>query len=90
MTKALAHYGISDYKRDVTRCFARMPSPEDIRYLRQSESTPILAVESIDVDLEGAPYRLPRNELRRRASTDRVSKGKFIETRRMNVVVPVR
>jgi GntR family transcriptional regulator, phosphonate transport system regulatory protein len=55
MTKALAHCGISDYKRDVTRCFARMPSPEDVRYLRQSESTPILAVESIDVDLEGRP-----------------------------------
>jgi GntR family phosphonate transport system transcriptional regulator len=55
MTKSLAHYGISDYKREVTRCIARMPTPEDIRYLRQSESTPVLAVESIDVDLEGRP-----------------------------------
>jgi GntR family phosphonate transport system transcriptional regulator len=55
MTKALAQYGISDYKREVTRCIARMPSPEDVRYLRQSESTPVLAVESVDVDLEGRP-----------------------------------
>jgi GntR family transcriptional regulator, phosphonate transport system regulatory protein len=55
MTKALAHYGITDYKRDVTRCIARIPSPEDIRHLRQSESTPVLAVESIGVDLDGRP-----------------------------------
>jgi GntR family phosphonate transport system transcriptional regulator len=55
MTKALAHYGVSDYKREVTRCIARMPSPEDVRYLRQSESTPVLAVESIDVDSAGVP-----------------------------------
>jgi GntR family phosphonate transport system transcriptional regulator len=55
MTKALAHFGISDYKREVTRCIARMPSAEDVRHLRQSESTPVLAVESLDVDCDGLP-----------------------------------
>ncbi|WP_454854319.1 UTRA domain-containing protein [Rhizobium binxianense] len=55
MTKALAHYGVVDYKRDVTRCTARMPSPSDVKYLRQSELMPVLFVESVDVDLEGQP-----------------------------------
>jgi GntR family phosphonate transport system transcriptional regulator len=55
MTKALAHYGVSDYTREVTRCIARMPSPDDVRHLRQSESTPVLAVESLDVDADGRP-----------------------------------
>jgi GntR family transcriptional regulator, phosphonate transport system regulatory protein len=55
MTTALAHYGVSDYKREITRCIARMPSAEDVRYLRQSESTPVLAVESTDVDADGFP-----------------------------------
>jgi GntR family phosphonate transport system transcriptional regulator len=55
MTAALAHYGISDYTREVTRCIARMPSPQDVLHLRQSESTPVLAVESLDVDRDGRP-----------------------------------
>ena len=55
MTKSLAHYGISDYKREVTRVIARLPSPEDARHLRQSEATPVLAVESVDVDSDGLP-----------------------------------
>jgi GntR family phosphonate transport system transcriptional regulator len=55
MTKALAHCGVADYTREVTRCIARMPSPDDVRHLRQSESTPVLAVESLDVDAGGVP-----------------------------------
>ena len=55
MTKALAHYGVAGYTREVTRCIARMPSPEDVRHLRQSASMPVLAVESVDVAPEGRP-----------------------------------
>jgi GntR family phosphonate transport system transcriptional regulator len=55
MTKALAHYGVVDYKRDVTRCIARMPSPEDVKHLIRSDSSPVLFVESVDIDLEGRP-----------------------------------
>jgi GntR family phosphonate transport system transcriptional regulator len=55
MTKALAHYGVTDYRRDVTRCTARMPSPEDVKHLKQSDSSPVLFVESVDIDLEGRP-----------------------------------
>lgn len=55
MTKALAHYGIRDYKRDVTRCSARMPSPDDVKHLRQSDASPVLFVESVDIDMNGHP-----------------------------------
>lgn len=55
MTKALAHYGVTDYKREVTRCTARMPSPDDVKNLRQSDASPVLFVESIDIDIEGRP-----------------------------------
>ncbi|WP_432761594.1 UTRA domain-containing protein [Rhizobium calliandrae] len=50
-----AYYGVFDYERDVTRCIARMPSPEDVKHLRQSEALPVPFVESVDVDLEGHP-----------------------------------
>ncbi len=53
MTKALAHYGVTDYKRDVTRCTARMPTPDDVKNLRQSDASPVLFVESIDIDMDG-------------------------------------
>lgn len=55
MTKALAQYGVIDYKRDVTRCIARMPAPDDVRNLKQSDSSPVLSVESVDVDADGRP-----------------------------------
>jgi len=55
MTKALANYGVTDYKRDITRCTARMPSPADVRNLRQSDASPVLFVESVDTDMDGQP-----------------------------------
>lgn len=55
MTKALADYGVTDYKRDVTRCTARMPSAADVSNLRQSEASPVLFVESVDIDMAGQP-----------------------------------
>jgi GntR family phosphonate transport system transcriptional regulator len=50
MTKALVAYGVTDYTRDVTRVIARNPSQTDVQYLMQPATTPVLAVESIDVD----------------------------------------
>jgi GntR family phosphonate transport system transcriptional regulator len=55
MTKALAHFGVTDYTREITRVIARNPSHDDIRHLRQSAMTPVLAVESIDVDANSHP-----------------------------------
>jgi len=54
-TKTLAHFGVTDYTRDITRIIARAPSPDDVRHLRQSAMTPVLAVESIDVDADNRP-----------------------------------
>jgi GntR family transcriptional regulator, phosphonate transport system regulatory protein len=50
ITKALARFGIHDYMRETTRVIARTPSPDEAQRLRQSAMTPILAVESIDID----------------------------------------
>ncbi len=55
MTKALAHFGVRDYTREVTRIIARNPSQDDIRHLRQSAMTPVLAVESVDMDADKRP-----------------------------------
>lgn len=55
MTKALLAYGVADYTRDVTRVIARNPSQLDIQHLRQAAATPVLAVESIDIDAEKRP-----------------------------------
>ena len=54
-------YGIDDYKRKVTRIVAALPSEEDALHLRQTRQTPVLAVDSIDVDLAGTPITLHEN-----------------------------
>lgn len=60
-TRVFKDYGIDDYKRKVTRIVATLPSEEDATHLRQSRQTPVLAVDSIDVDLEGTPITLHEN-----------------------------
>lgn len=55
ITKTLARFGINDYTRETTRVIARNPSDDEVRYLRQSAMTPILAVESVDVDHDKRP-----------------------------------
>ena len=57
-TRVFKHYGIDDYKRKVTRIVASLPSEDDALRLRQPRLTPVLAVDSIDVDLEGTPITL--------------------------------
>jgi GntR family phosphonate transport system transcriptional regulator len=61
VTRAFRRYGIDDYRRKTTRIVAALPSEDDARYLRQPRSTPVLAVDSIDVDLEGRPITLHEN-----------------------------
>jgi GntR family phosphonate transport system transcriptional regulator len=58
VTRALKRFGINDYRRKVSRIVATLPSEEDAAHLRQPRFTPVLAVESIDVDLAGAPVTL--------------------------------
>jgi GntR family phosphonate transport system transcriptional regulator len=55
ITKTLAQFGIHDYIRETTRVIARNPSQDEVRHLRQSAMTPILAVESVDVDRDKRP-----------------------------------
>ena len=57
-TRVLKGYGIADYKRKVTRILAALSSEDDALHLRQPRLTPVLAVDSIDVDLEGTPITL--------------------------------
>jgi len=56
-----ARYGIDDYKRKVTRIVAALPSEDDAQHLQQSRHTPVLALETIDVDLSGRPIALHEN-----------------------------
>ena len=54
-TAALRHYGIKDYRRMLTEVTARLPTRLEARLLKQPKSLPVLACESIDVDVEGVP-----------------------------------
>jgi GntR family phosphonate transport system transcriptional regulator len=61
VTRALKRLGIDDYRRKVTRIVAALPSEDDAKHLRQPRLTPVLAVDSIDVDLKGVPITLHDN-----------------------------
>lgn len=62
ITKALESYGIDDYTRQSTKVMTAMPTPEDAQLLRQRKNTPVLIVESVDVDPGGLAisYRVVR------------------------------
>lgn len=55
ITRALAHFGINDYSRVLTRVTARMPSRRDADLLRQPRNRPVLVSESVNVDPAGVP-----------------------------------
>lgn len=55
MTKALAHYGIKDYRRASTRVTAGIIDATDATRLGVALGRPILIVDSIDVDADGTP-----------------------------------
>lgn len=55
ITAALAASGVPDYRRQVTRITARMPTPEEAHRLGQPRTRPILLTESVNVDPEGVP-----------------------------------
>jgi GntR family phosphonate transport system transcriptional regulator len=57
VTRALAHCGVADYTRKLTRLTARLPSPEQARHLRQPATRPILQAESINIDAKGRPIQ---------------------------------
>jgi GntR family phosphonate transport system transcriptional regulator len=67
ISKALQRFGVSDYRRRVTRVSARPARPEDAALLQQPRSWPVLVSESINVDLNGVPieYGLARGAAER-------------------------
>ena len=58
ITKALARLGVADYRRQVTRVTARMPTPEEAALLEQSRTRPVLVTEAVNVDPEGQPVEV--------------------------------
>ncbi|EHK65823.1 phosphonate metabolism transcriptional regulator PhnF [Achromobacter arsenitoxydans] len=57
VSKVYAHYGIGDYTRKWSRITAALPSPEVARLLGQPKTRPILQVEALNVDQDGAPLQ---------------------------------
>lgn len=62
ISRAYAHYGVTDYTRKWSRITAILPSVEVARLLSQPKTRPILQVESLNVDSDGTPlqYSLTR------------------------------
>jgi GntR family phosphonate transport system transcriptional regulator len=54
ITEALAHCGVADYRRQITRVSARMPTAQEAELLRMPRNRPVLTTESINVDQSGA------------------------------------
>ncbi len=58
ISKALATFGLADYRRRETRILTRMPTAGEAKHLRQPMSQPVLVTEAIDVDPNEHPIRL--------------------------------
>lgn len=54
ITAALSACGVPDYRRQVTRITARLPTPEEAELLQQSRSRPVLVTEAVNTDPDGA------------------------------------
>lgn len=52
---ALAHYGIQDYERLVTRITARLPADAEAELLWQPRTRPVLVTEAVNVDRGNRP-----------------------------------
>ncbi len=57
ISRALAQFGIADYTRKWSRITAAMPSAPVARLLNQPKTRPVLQVEALNVDIDGAPVQ---------------------------------
>lgn len=57
VSRALAQFGIADYTRKWSRITATMPSAPVARLLNQPKTRPVLQVEALNVDIDGAPVQ---------------------------------
>ncbi|MGV2981267.1 phosphonate metabolism transcriptional regulator PhnF [Camelimonas sp. ID_303_24] len=60
-TKAFAAFGVGDYTRASTRIGARMSRPEEAALLELAPGRPLLVVDSVNIDLAGAPIQATRS-----------------------------
>lgn len=60
VTAVLERFGLSDYRRRTTRIVAALPTAREASLLRQPKRDPVLAVDSVDVDLSGHPISFSR------------------------------
>ncbi|RVT95446.1 phosphonate metabolism transcriptional regulator PhnF [Rhodovarius crocodyli] len=58
ITAALSSCGIPDYRRQVTRITARMPTPEEAALLEQARSRPVLLAEAVNIEPGGTPVEV--------------------------------
>jgi GntR family transcriptional regulator, phosphonate transport system regulatory protein len=54
ITEALRSVGVSDYRREITRVTARLPTGEEAELLRMPRNRPLLICENVNVDGDGA------------------------------------
>jgi GntR family phosphonate transport system transcriptional regulator len=54
ISAALAACGVPDFRRQVTRITARLPTAEEAALLQQSRARPILVAEAVNIDPSGA------------------------------------
>jgi GntR family phosphonate transport system transcriptional regulator len=60
VTPAFAACGVADYRRLETRVGARLALPEEAEKLGLAAGRPVMAVDSINVDLDGVPIQATR------------------------------
>lgn len=55
VTATFAHFGIHDYTRKFSVVTSRMPRGKEAELLAQPRTRPVMVVESVNVDMDGAP-----------------------------------
>ena len=60
VTAAMERFGVSDYLRRSTRITTALPAEHEASLLRQPKRSPILVVESVDVDTANRPISVSR------------------------------
>ncbi|MPZ55318.1 MAG: phosphonate metabolism transcriptional regulator PhnF [Rhizobiales bacterium] len=60
ITSVLAHFGVADYRRASTRVIGTLAEAGDAMRLALAPGSPILLVDSVDVDLRGQPLLVTR------------------------------
>lgn len=61
ITRVLAHYGVSDYRRKTTNLTAGLVDATDAALLALAPGNPVMNIEAVDVDLDGTPILTTRS-----------------------------